>query len=194
MREHMHEVRIHGRGGQGVVLASKILAKALVEEGQYVIAVPQFGFERRGAPVVAYLRYDQAELRALTNIYDPDCVICLDPTVSRAVDIYAGLKNEGTLIQTTSKPPAEVKSELPETVSRLGLCDAVGIAMEIFGRPITNSIMLGAYARTTGDVSLEALQNGFQSVAFRDAGLDQNMQAIQRGYDETSIHEMKGSA
>ena len=190
----MHEVRIHGRGGQGVVLASKILAKALVEEGQYVTAVPQFGFERRGAPVVAYLRYDTAELRALTNIYDPDCVICLDPTVSRAVDIFAGLKDQGTLIQTSAKPATEVKSKLPEAVARLGLCDAVAIAMEIFGRPITNSIMLGAYARTTGDVSLQALQNGFHSVALRDAGLEQNMQAIQRGYDETSVHDMNGSA
>ena len=190
----MHEVRIHGRGGQGVVLASKILAKALVEEGQFVSAVPQFGFERRGAPVVAYLRYAQAELRALTNIYDPDCVICLDPTVSRAVDIFAGLKTDGTLVQTSAKPVAEVTPELPETVKRLGLCNAVAIAMEIFGRPITNSIMLGAYARTTGDVSLEALQNGFQSVALRDAGLDQNMQAIRRGYDETSVHQLNGSA
>ena len=65
----MHEVRIHGRGGQGVVLASKILAKALVEEGQFVSAVPQFGFERRGAPVVAYLRYDEAELKQPVTQY-----------------------------------------------------------------------------------------------------------------------------
>ncbi|MDE2353351.1 MAG: 2-oxoacid:acceptor oxidoreductase family protein, partial [Alphaproteobacteria bacterium] len=78
----MREVRIHGRGGQGAVLASAILAGALVEEGRHVMAIPAFGFERRGAPVVAFLRFDDKPIRRVTNIYTPEIVLVIDPTVS----------------------------------------------------------------------------------------------------------------
>ncbi|MDP6174078.1 MAG: 2-oxoacid:acceptor oxidoreductase family protein [Rhodospirillales bacterium] len=184
----MHEVRIHGRGGQGAVLASKILAKALVDDGSHATAIPSFGFERRGAPVTAFLRIDDKEIRTVTNIYNPDSIICIDPTISRAVDIFAGLKDQGIWVQATKKGPDEM--EVPDKVGKLGLCDAVGIAREIFDRPITNSIMLGAFAKTSGLVSLEALKEGFRTTAFRDANLDQNMDAIERGYNETVIHQI----
>ena len=75
----MYEVRFHGRGGQGAVLASKILAKALADEGKYVKAIPSFAFERRGAPVAAYLRFDEELIRQNTNVYTPDCIVCMDP-------------------------------------------------------------------------------------------------------------------
>ncbi len=186
----MHELRIHGRGGQGAVLASKILAKALVEEGKYVAALPAFGFERRGAPVVAYLRYDDKEIRAVTNIYHPDCIVCIDPTVSRAVNIFDGLEDDGTLIQATAKDPDEL--ETPDSLATLAICDAVGIAREIFKRPITNSVMLGAYAKAAGTVTLASLKNGLETANFRDAGLEQNMAAIERGYEETRVFTRNG--
>lgn len=186
----MHEVRIHGRGGQGAVLASKILAKALVEEGQYVTAIPAFGFERRGAPVAAFLRFDEREIRRVNNIYDPDFILCIDPSVANAVDIFAGMKPGGTLIQATKKPLGDLA--LPPTLARVGLCDAVGIAMDLFRKPITNSIMLGAFARTTGLVSLESLKKGLQTANFRDAGLRQNIEAVERGYAETRVYELGG--
>jgi phenylglyoxylate dehydrogenase gamma subunit len=151
----MFEIRIHGRGGQGAVLASSILAQAFVDEGKFVVAIPSFGFERRGAPVSACLRMDGREIRSMTNIYRPDCVICIDPGLPRMVDIFAGLKPGGTLVQASGRRPEAIAC--PATVDTLGLCDAVKIALEIFGRPITNSIMLGAFARTTGVVSLDAL-------------------------------------
>jgi len=75
----MVEIRIHGRGGQGAVLAGGILAAAMVNEGKFVVAVPSFGFERRGAPVASFLRMDTREIRQMTNIYRPDCVLCIDP-------------------------------------------------------------------------------------------------------------------
>ena len=87
----MYEIRFHGRGGQGAVMAAKILAKALVDEGKTAKAIPSFGFERRGAPVEAYLRFDDRPIRQTTNIYHPDCIICLDPTLGRAVDIFQGM-------------------------------------------------------------------------------------------------------
>ncbi len=185
----MYEVRFHGRGGQGAVMASKILAKALAEEGKFVKAIPAFGFERRGAPVASFLRFDEKYIRKITNIYHPDCIICLDPTLPRAVDIFEGMNNHGVWVQSTKKPLEQM--EIPDTISTVGLCDGFGIAMEIIGRPITNTIMLGVLAKTTQMVSLDALNKGMESVAFRDAALEKNIEAVRRGYEETSVHDVQ---
>jgi phenylglyoxylate dehydrogenase gamma subunit len=186
----MYEIRFHGRGGQGAVLAAKVLAKALVEEGRFVKAIPSFGFERRGAPVEAYLRFDDRPIRQITNIYHPDCIVCLDPTLPRAVDIFAGVKEAGVLVQCTKARREALR--VPPAVAKLGLCDGFGIALDLFGRPITNSIMLGALARTTGIVSLEALDKGMETVAFRDADLAKNVEAARRGYEETRVYDTAG--
>jgi phenylglyoxylate dehydrogenase gamma subunit len=185
----MIEVRIHGRGGQGAVLAGGILAAALAQEDKHVIAIPSFGFERRGAPVASYLRFDEREIRQMTNIYRPDCVLCIDPTVGRAANIFDGVKDHGMWIQTTAKPLAEL--QFPDQIETIGLCDAVSIALDIFRRSITNTIMLGAFARTTGMVSLDALRAAVEESDFRDAGLRQNMEALERGYNETTVHRIE---
>lgn len=188
----MYEVRFHGRGGQGAVMASGILAAALVAEGKYAVAVPAFGFERRGAPVVAFLRASDKEIRQLTNIYHPNCIVCVDPTVGRSVNIFAGLEPGGTLVQTTAVGIDELV--LPDTVATVGLCDAVRISREVFGRPITNTLMLGAFARTTGQVSLASLRTALEESEFRDAGLKQNLVALERGYEETVVHHIERRA
>ena len=184
-----HEVRIHGRGGQGAVLACSILAQALVEEGKHAVAIPSFGFERRGAPVAAFLRFDSEPIRAMTNVYHPDCVVCIDPTVPRTVDIFAGMKPGGTVVLTTKAKLEELS--FPESISRVGLCDAVGIALSIYRKPVTNAIMLGAFARTTGLLTLAALKEAFQQMDLRDAGLTENLLAVERGYNETDVHDLK---
>jgi len=184
----MYEIRFHGRGGQGAVLAAKILAKGLVEEGRFVKAIPSFGFERRGAPVAAFLRFDDKVIRQTTNIYHPDCIVCLDPTIPRTVDIFSGINPDGILVQATKKSIDQLK--VPETITKVGLCDAFRIALSLFGRAITNSIMLGAFAKTTGLVSLDSLQKGMESVAFRDAALEKNNEAIERGYNETRVFDL----
>lgn len=183
----MFEIRFHGRGGQGAVLAAKILAKALVEEGKFVKAIPAFGFERRGAPVEAYLRFDDKEFRQLTNIYNPDCIVCLDPTLPLAVNIFAGINDNATWIQATKKSPDQL--DIPEKVTQLGLCDGFGLALEVIGRPITNSIMLGSLAKTLGIVRLESLNKAMESTAFRDAVLEKNIEAARRGYEATQIFD-----
>ncbi len=188
MHEKMHEVRIHGRGGQGAVMASAILAQALIDDGKYAVAIPSFGFERRGAPVAAFLRFDDEPIRAMTNVYRPDCVICIDPTVARAVDIFAGMRPGGTVVLTTKAKPEQLA--FPDAVSRVGLCDAVGLALSIYRKPVTNAIMLGAFARTTGLVTLAALKEALQQTSFRDAGLSQNLTAAERGYNETEVHAL----
>jgi pyruvate ferredoxin oxidoreductase gamma subunit/phenylglyoxylate dehydrogenase gamma subunit len=185
-------MRIHGRGGQGAVLACSILAQALIDDGKHAVAIPSFGFERRGAPVAAFLRFSDAPIRAMTNVYHPDCVVCIDPTVARAVDIFAGMKPGGTVVLTTKAGLDELK--LPDHVARAGLCDAVGIALSIYRRPVTNAIMLGAFARATGLVSLASLKEALQQMEFRDAGLTDNLRAAERGYNETRVFELKGAA
>jgi len=187
----MHEVRIHGRGGQGAVLACGILAHALIDDGKYAVAIPSFGFERRGAPVAAFLRFDTEPIRAMTNVYQPDCVVCIDPTVPRAVDIFAGMKPGGSVVLATKAKLAEL--QFPDAVSRVGLCDAVGIALSIYQKPVTNAIMLGAFARTTGLLTLGALKEALQETDFRDAGLTQNLTAVERGYDGTEVHVLSGA-
>lgn len=182
-----HEVRLHGRGGQGAVLASKILAKAIVMSGQHVTAIPAFGFERRGAPVAAFLRYSDRPLRAVTNIYAPDYIICIDPSIPKAVDIFAGVQPNSTLIQATRHSAESL--DCPEQITRVVLCDAVSIGMEVFRRPITNTIMLGAFAKATGIVTMEGLRAGLESANFRDAGLEQNLIAVERGFNESIVKQ-----
>ena len=184
----MYEIRFHGRGGQGAVMAGKVLAKALAEEGKVVKAIPSFGFERRGAPVESYLRFDDKPIRKITNIYYPNCIVCLDPTLPRAVDIFHGMKDKGFWVQATKKKIDQL--DVPKTVKTVGLCDAFGLALETLGRPITNTIMLGVFAKTTGMVSLASLNKAMESVAFRDALLEKNIQAVQQGYEMTTVHEI----
>jgi len=186
----MIEIRLHGRGGQGAVLAGSILAAALSEERKHVIAIPSFGFERRGAPVASFLRFNDKEIRQMTNIYEPDCVLCIDPTVGRAVNIFDGVKANAYWVQCTAKPLATLN--FSDRIATVGLCDAISIARSIFRRSITNTIMLGAFARTTGFVSLAAIRAAIEESAFRDAGLKQNLEALQRGYDETVVHRIEG--
>ena len=184
----MYEIRLHGRGGQGAVLAGSILAAAFAREGKHVVAVPSFGFERRGAPVASFLRVDDKPIRQMTNIYRPDCILCIDPTVARTVNIFDGISEGATLVQTTAKPLAEL--QIPERIGTVGLCDAVTIAVGIFRRPITNTIMLGAFARTTGLVSLASLRRAVEASSFRDAGLQQNLAALELGYERAVVHRI----
>jgi len=170
------------------VLACSILAQALIDDGKHAVAIPSFGFERRGAPVAAFLRLSDAPIRAMTNVYHPDCVICIDPTVHRTIDIYAGMKPGGTVVLTTKAQLDELK--FPHSVARVGLCDAVGIALPIYRKPVTNAVMLGAFARTTGLLSLTALKEALQQMDFRDAGLTQNLDAAERGYNETQVYDL----
>ncbi|MBB4197896.1 ketoisovalerate oxidoreductase [Rhodoblastus sphagnicola] len=188
----MYEVRLHGRGGQGAVMAATMLASGVVAEGRFAVAIPSFGFERRGAPVAAFVRIDDREIRRMTNITHPDCVMCIDPTLSRSVDIFAGLKPGGALVQATEKPLSDLVT--PETVAVVGVIDAVRIALDIFGRPITNTLMLGALARATGLVTLEGLKRALAHSEFRDAGLRQNLIALERGFHETAVQKLKQAA
>ncbi len=154
----MTEVRFHGRGGQGAVVASEILATALFKEGKFVQAFPAFGVERRGAPVMAFLRFDSLPIRRRCQIYEPDHVVVLDPTLLLAVDVTAGLKPNGSILINSDSPPesfAALQKFLVATVP----AGEIAVAHNLGTRtnPIVNTAILGAFARLTGFVKLETL-------------------------------------
>lgn len=171
-------------------MGAEILAKAFLDEGKWAITIPAFGFERRGAPVQAYLKFDEKVIRQHTNVRFPDCVICIDPTLLNSVNIFEGIKDNGVVTLCTKKSLKELK--LDPKVKKVGLCDAVGIALEVIGRrpAITNTIMLGAFVKATGLVSLESVNHAMGETAFRDAALEKNILAVKRGYDETNVYEL----
>lgn len=154
----MIEVRIHGRGGQGAVIASKVLADAAFREGRYVQSFPSFGVERRGAPVAAFTRIDDRPVRIRCQIYTPDHVMVLDPSLMQVVDVTAGLKEGGWILINSEQAPESFR--LPSTF-RVATVDANRIAIKYrLGprtAPIVNTAILGAFARITGIVSLEAV-------------------------------------
>lgn len=154
----MIEVRFHGRGGQGAVVASEILATALFKEGKFVQAFPAFGVERRGAPVMAFLRFDSVPIRRRCQIYEPDHVVVLDPTLLSAVDVTAGLKPDGSILINSEAPP-ESFSALQKFLVATVPAGEIAVAHKLGTRtnPIVNTAILGAFARLTGFVSLETL-------------------------------------
>ena len=156
----MIEVRFHGRGGQGTVVASEILASALFADGKFVQAFPAFGIERRGAPVTAFLRMSSSPIRLRCQIERPDHVVILDPTLIPVVDVTAGLKTGGWIIINTDREPS-VFASLTAEGWRVATVDAAGIATrhKLGGRtnPIVNTAILGAFAHVTGLVKLESV-------------------------------------
>ena len=184
----MKEIRFHGRGGQGTVLASVILVKAFTKEKKYSSAIPYFGFERRGAPVAAFLRFDDYPLREKTQIYSPDCVVVMDPALKRSSEIFLGLKEGGILILSTRKSTDEL--DLPSVVGKLGCVDAIRISLEILGSPITNSCMLGAFVATTGWVGLDSLLESIKETWPGEMG-EKNLRAAEVGYQQTKVIRLR---
>ncbi len=160
----MRELRIHGRGGQGTVIASKLLAVALFREGYWVQSFPAFGVERRGAPVTAFLRFDDRPILLRCEITYPDDLIVLDPTLIEAIDVTAGLKDGGTILINSARPPESYESLLARF--RVATVDASGIAVRHgLGAPtlpIVNTAIAGAFAAEFGLVGLEAVADAIR--------------------------------
>ena len=186
-KEGMKEIRVHGRGGQGVVLASEIFVNALIKEGKHAACFPYFGFERRGAPVVGFIRFDESPIRQKDQIYHPDCVAVMDGTLFRAVPIYQGLKEQAVLILNESRGLSEIS--VPGEVQRVGLVDATRISMEVLNTFIPNTAMLGALCRTTGWVKFPSLVKSVKEMLDRKI-LKKNLQVMERAYEETEVFDL----
>jgi pyruvate ferredoxin oxidoreductase gamma subunit len=187
----MYEIRFHGRGGQGAVTSAELLAHAAIEEGKFGQAFPSFGPERRGAPVMAFARVADEQIRNRSAVYNPDGVIVLDASLLRLVDVAAGLAKGGTIVVATHMSPAELRKEF-DLPGRIATVDALTIAMQTIRRPITNTTMLGAFIRATqqGDtplVGLEYLEHATRERFGRIASF--NINAFRRAYEETVVEE-----
>jgi pyruvate ferredoxin oxidoreductase gamma subunit len=177
----MLEIRIHGRGGQGSVTAAQILAISAFYDGKQSQAFPRFGVERRGAPVEAFCRIDDKPINVRSQVYTPDLLLVLEPSLLQAVDVTAGLKPGANIIINTSQPVKDKKY----SKFKVFCVDASKVAMEIFKADIVNTAILGAFSKATGVVSLDAIN---KSIEDRFAGkphiIDMNKQAVKKVYEE----------
>lgn len=180
------EIRWHGRGGLGAVTSAELVARAAINEGKYAQSFPSFGPERRGAPVIAFLRISNEFIRTRTPIDEPDVVLVLDPGLLHAVDVTSGLKKNGKIVINSRKSPAELKSEFGYKWP-VAAVDATKIARETIGMPITNTAMIGALLRVTEAVKLDSVVDQLhERFGARAAG---NIEAMNRAYKETVIEE-----
>jgi len=153
-------VRIHGRGGQGVVTAAELLSVAAFGDGRHAQAFPSFGSERTGAPVVAFCRIASGPIRTREPVTDPDALVVQDPTLLHQVDLFSGLRPEGYVLINTSRNVdelglAEFSRRFLE--GRLLTVPATELAIAHTGRPMPNAVMLGGFAALTGAVSLDSV-------------------------------------
>ncbi len=184
----MVEIRFHGRGGQGAVKASDILAMAAFREGKEVQAFPFFGVERRGAPVTAFTRISHQEIRIHCYIYEPDVLVVLDPTLIGAVPLTDGLKPKGTIIINTMHPSGTFS--FPDVVNpSIFTIDCSSIALKYNlgtpASPVINTAILGAVAKATQLVSIESVIEAIKEKI--PSYKEKNAQAAQETYDCLNI-------
>ena len=179
----MYEIRFHGRGGQGAVTAANVLAVAAFREGKDVQAFPMFGVERRGAPVAAFMRMDDKPIDIKTQIYEPDVVVVLDPTLIEVVDTSAGLKPGGIVIINTAKPASSFKTKYKN--AKIFTVDATKIAIEnklgTATNPIVNTAILGAISKASKNVSMDAIKRAIDENA--PGRKENNKKAAQDAFD-----------
>lgn len=184
----MFQVRIHGRGGQGVVTAAEMLSIAAFREGKHAQAFPSFGSERTGAPVVAYCRIDDREIRLREPIMQPDALIIQDPTLLHQVDIFAGLAAHGyILINTTRSLDALGIGDFLRAfqVERVCTVPATEIAMKHVGRPLPNAALLGGFSALSGLISLESVAAAIRE-KFSGKVAEANVAAASAAFEEVS--------
>lgn len=181
----MFQVRIHGRGGQGVVTAAELLSVAAFLEGRHAQAFPSFGSERTGSPVVSFCRIDDKEIRSREPILEPDGLIVQDPTLFKAIDVFEGLRPGGYLLVNSNRSFDElnltdVVANLPQGHARLS--PATELALKHIGRPLPNVALLGAFAALTGIVHLHSVITAIRQT-FPGKLAESNIAAATAAYD-----------
>ena len=188
----MYEVRFHGRGGQGAVMAAQALASSAHAEGGYATAFPFFGAERRGAPVLAFTRIDEKRVYRKTQVYEPDFVVVLDEGLLDTVNVVEGLKEGGMVVVNSPKKPEEVDVGIDVKMATI---DATSVALEVLKQPATNSSILGAVSKATGLVSIESIEKGILQVFGDRLGPkigEKNAKAARVAYEKTLVGESHG--
>ncbi len=180
------EFRWHGRGGQGVVTSNQMLGKAALAEGNYIQAFPEFGPERTGAPVKAFLRISKEPIQIYAQVYAPDVVVCIDPTLLEVVNPAEGLQTAGTLVINTEEEPKNIRDRFEFTTGTVVTVDASTIAMEVMGRPFYNMPTMAAAVKATGVVDIDTV---IGEVLERYPGKigELNKVAIERACEEAKV-------
>ncbi|KXS45817.1 MULTISPECIES: 2-oxoacid:acceptor oxidoreductase family protein [unclassified Candidatus Frackibacter] len=185
---NLTEIRWHGRGGQGSKTASILLGKVASKTGKNIQAFPEYGPERMGAPVLAFNRISDEKLTVHCQVYSPDIVMVLDPTLLESVDVDEGVPADGTIIINTTLQPSEIKEKLGFD-GKVFTVDANGISTEEIGAPFPNTPMLGALIKATGLLEFEGFKTEIKKefekkFASKPEVIDGNMKSIERAYQE----------
>lgn len=187
----MLEIRFHGRGGQGVVMAAQVFARAAFLSGKHSQSFPFFGVERRGAPVAAFCRIDDKKIIIHSNIYSPDCVVVLDVSLVKTIDVTSGLKKDGWLVLNTKQKPETYKNL---GASNIAVVDATSIAVsKKLGSekaPIVNTTILGAIVKATGLLKLESVFDAIKKEIEQKTA--DNLAACAEAYNLTRIFKEGG--
>ncbi|HWS12136.1 MAG TPA: 2-oxoacid:acceptor oxidoreductase family protein [Rhodocyclaceae bacterium] len=192
----MFQVRIHGRGGQGVVTAAEMLSVAAFLEGRHAQAFPSFGSERTGAPVVAFCRIDDKEIRLREPVMQPDALIIQDPTLLFQVDVFSGLKRDGYMLINTNKSFDElglgdfVKDFRHE---RLLTVPATEFALKHVGRPLPNAALLGGFAAISGMITIDSVTDAIRQ-KFSGKLADMNIAAARDAYNFVQEEEKEAAS
>lgn len=175
----MTEIRIHGRGGQGSVTAAELIAVAAFYGGKFSQAFPNFGVERRGAPVTAYARIEDKYIRLRSQISEPDYIIVQDASLVGDVDIFGGAKKGTVVLINTEKKAKDFSASSGAEIKTI---KATELGLELIGKPIINTILLGAFAAMSGLISLEAVERAIKERFSGEMG-EKNVLAARKGYE-----------
>ncbi len=181
------EIRWHGRGGQGAKTAAMLLAESAIEDGKYGQGFPDYGPERMGAPMQGFNRIADEPIHVHSQIYNPDVVIVLDQTLMSVIDVVKGLKEDGIVIVNTPDSPADVRKKLNLEGRKIYTLNATQIALDTIGRPIPNTVMIGAIIKVTGILNIDTMIHDMEKKflkKYNQKVADANIAAIKRSAEE----------
>jgi pyruvate ferredoxin oxidoreductase gamma subunit len=184
----MIEIRIHGRGGQGVVLLSELIAVSAFMDGKFSRSFPYFGFARRGSPVTAFVMICGEDEITRSQTYTPDVVLVLDRNLPKVLNVTEGLKKGGIVILNSPKDPFKVVEDfkIPHTLYKIATIDATSIAIETLKRPMTSTVMFGAFVRLLGIITKESAIRALKARLPPDM-VEPNIIAFNKGYENVCV-------
>ncbi len=180
-----YEIRWHGRGGQGAVTAGVLVAEAAILDGKYAQAYPEFGAERRGAPVKAYTKVSEKPIYSRAPIINPDIVVILDPSIDKSI-YMEGLKENGMVLINSSKSDDEIKALIGRNDVKIAVVDATHIALDILKSAIVNTAMVGALVKVVPLATLDSLEKALHET-FSKKVADLNYQIVKTSYEKVKI-------
>jgi pyruvate ferredoxin oxidoreductase gamma subunit len=187
MVEDIYQIRMHSRGGQGAKTAGVLIAQAYIEQGDHAQAFAEYGPERSGAPMKTFVRLSLEEIRLHGDVENPDMVVVMDPSLIGPVDVAEGLAKRGIVLVNTNKSAAEIADRLGNKKLEVSVVDASGIAKELFGKDLPNTVIVGAMMRLIPSINRQHVINKLKEKF--DAKLTEelvikNIEALRRGHDE----------